>query len=177
MADRGPWMQTFTGRQFFPLDPRPEDFEIEDVAHALSHLCRYGGHCLRFYSVAEHSVHVADKCVSGRTMRRGALLHDAAEAYLVDVPRPVKACLPEYKRLEHSVEMAIAERFDLFWPIKQPLIEDLDNRILVDEQKQVMAGAPAPWGTSGPPLDVTIEGWPPEIAKVEFLSRFMELAP
>lgn len=66
----GDWMQTFTGRQFWPMDPRPEDLDILDIAHALSLLCRFGGHCQRFYSVAEHSVHVstlatAPPCVMG----------------------------------------------------------------------------------------------------------------
>lgn len=57
---RGDWIQTFTGRRFWPLDPRPEDVCIEDIAHALSLKCRFGGHCTRFYSVAEHSVHVSN---------------------------------------------------------------------------------------------------------------------
>jgi hypothetical protein len=56
IAERGDWIQTATGRPFWPIDPRPEDIDIEDIAHALSMLCRFGGHCLRFYSVAEHSV-------------------------------------------------------------------------------------------------------------------------
>src|SRR5690606_29748913 len=95
---KGDWMQTFTGRRFWPLDPRPDEICIEDIAHALSMQCRYAGHCLSFYSVAEHSVllsqHVAEP------FRRWALLHDASEAYLVDVPRPIKGDLSNYRAVE-----------------------------------------------------------------------------
>jgi hypothetical protein len=75
---RGDWMQTFTGRRFWPLDPRGEDVLIEDIAHALSLLTRYGGHCTRFYSVAEHSVLLARAATPENAL--WLLLHDASEA-------------------------------------------------------------------------------------------------
>ena len=84
VARRGGWIQTYTGRQFWPLDPRIEDIDIHDIAHALSHQCRYSGHCLRFYSVAEHSVLLSHH-VAGEHML-WALLHDAWEAYLAAIP-------------------------------------------------------------------------------------------
>lgn len=89
----GEYIRTFTGRQFWPLDPRADEVEIKDIAHALSNMCRFNGHTKRFYSVAEHCVRVADLFrVEGKFGYPGllALLHDAAEAYLVDLPRPVK---------------------------------------------------------------------------------------
>ena len=58
-ARKGDWMQTYTGRQFWPIDPRANEVHIEDIAHALSMMCRYNGHCRTFYSVAEHSVLVS----------------------------------------------------------------------------------------------------------------------
>lgn len=168
-------MLTATGRQFFPLDPRPEDVCIEDIAHALSNLCRFGGHCRLFYSVAEHSVHVA-RSFSDRRLALGALLHDAAEAYLVDVPRPVKKVLAKYGEIELNVEVAIAEKFDLLWPIKQPAIAEADDRILIDERDQVMP--PCPYNGGWPdvtPLGATLECWSPAMARAVFMSAYKGL--
>src|ERR1039457_118422 len=83
---------TFSGLRFWPLDPNPEKILIDDIAHALAHQCRFGGHASRFYSVAEHSVHVSRLCPPEDAL--WGLLHDASEAYLVDLPRPLKQ-LPE----------------------------------------------------------------------------------
>jgi hypothetical protein len=85
---RGDWMQTFTGRAFYPLDPRPEDIDPVDIAHALSLICRYGGHSSRFYSVAEHCVLMSHAVAPEHAL--WALLHDATEAYLGDMIRPLK---------------------------------------------------------------------------------------
>jgi hypothetical protein len=97
MGRKGDWIQTFTGKQFWPLDPRPDEVYIEDIAHALGNICRFNGHCLRFYSVAEHCFHVSHKVVPGLALM--GLLHDAAEAYVCDVVRPVKPYLKEYKKI------------------------------------------------------------------------------
>src|SRR5262245_27549306 len=98
----GDWMQTISGRKFWPLDPRPEEVCIEDIGHALSLVCRFGGHCHTFYSVAEHSVRVSllaeDMAKSSahwtdeniRMIALSGLLHDAAEAYIGDMVRPLK---------------------------------------------------------------------------------------
>src|SRR5271156_4912831 len=80
------WIQTFTGKKFYPFNPKPQDIDIRDIAHALSNICRFTGHTKRFYSVAEHSRNVA-KLVPAH-MKLQALLHDASEAYLCDIARP-----------------------------------------------------------------------------------------
>ena len=80
-------MSTYTGKKFFPFDPRPEQICIEDIAHGLSMLCRFSGQCPYFYSVAEHSIYVVH-CLPDNLQLEG-LLHDASEAYLADLPRPV----------------------------------------------------------------------------------------
>ena len=142
------WIQTYTGRQFWPLDPRAEDIDALDIAHALSNLCRFGGHCTQFYSVAQHSVLVSQVCERMAPEVPGAvlwgLLHDASEAYLADVPRPVKPFLAGYVELEKRVLETVANRFDLPWPIPE-VVKRVDNAILVDEMEQLMAPPPADW--------------------------------
>jgi uncharacterized protein len=169
---KGEWKQTATGRQFWPLDPRPNEVFIEDIAHALAMQCRFGGHCLRFYSVAEHSVLLCD--AAPREHKLWALLHDAAEAYVVDVPRPLKRSLPGYKEIEANVMRAICVRFNLHLDTP-PVIKDLDCRILRDEQLQNMAPPPAPWDGAGEPLGIGLQFWNPERARAEFLAEFDRL--
>lgn len=108
---RGDWIQMHSGIAFWPMDPRADEVRLEDIAHSLSLLCRFGGHCSRFYSVAEHSVHVARLC--SPEVALWGLLHDASEAYVVDLPRPIKRQLPEYAEIEGLVQFAIAEHFGL----------------------------------------------------------------
>lgn len=170
----GDWLQTYTGRQFWPLDPRPEEIFIEDIAHHLSMLCRYAGAVTRFYSVAEHSVHVS-RYVSAANAPWG-LLHDAPEAYLVDVPRPVKRSLPQYEAIESQLMAAVSRRFKLLpiWTMPAEVAE-ADMRICVDEKAQNMAPG-LMWGIDGlEPLGVTIECWSPERAEQEFLAEFGRL--
>lgn len=175
MSDRkGDWIQTFTGKQFWPLDPRPGDFVIEDIAHALSNTCRYNGHCRRFYSVAEHSVHVARAAAPEHKL--AALLHDAAEAYIADVPRPIKPLLKGYKSIEGDIEAALAERFGFTWPFHDD-VHELDHRILSDEYEHLMAKA-TPWSKwldDFPPLGITLPCWQPNQAKFWFLTMFDEV--
>jgi hypothetical protein len=168
----GNWMQTFRGGQFWPLDMRPEDVFIEDIAHALSMICRYGGHCERFYSVAEHSVLVS-RVVPAEYALLG-LMHDATEAYVGDVIRPLKPALAGYKAIEDQVWLAIASRFGL--PSGLPNeIKAADNAVLLAEQKVLMKDAPAPWCVGGEAAKVLVTGVAPKVAEREFLDRFAEL--
>jgi uncharacterized protein len=169
MSARGDWIQTYTGKAFYPLDPRPEDVDIVDIAHALSNLCRFNGHCLRFYSVAEHSVLLSRAVAPEHAL--WALLHDAAEAYLADVPRPTKRMLPAYADMETRILSAIAARFGLAADIP-PAVKDADLRILTDERLKIMATPPQPWSTDGVPLGVQIFGWVPARAADIFLHEF-----
>ncbi len=94
----------------------PDEFRIEDVPHCLAMICRYNGFVDRFYSVAQHSVMVCElaEAIHGRSpISHCALLHDASEAYLGDVSRPFKACLPDYKRIEAHVQSVIVEAMRL----------------------------------------------------------------
>jgi len=162
VPENGDYIQTFTGRAFYPLDPRIEDVDIRDIAHALSNLCRFNGHSKRFYSVAEHSSNMA------RTLRRRgasledqrlALLHDAAEAYLLDIPRPLKrlSIMAPYIEAELRIEATIAAALGLRTIAKSPLVEEYDTRILVDEAEALMRVDIIPWHLQhGKGLGVTI---------------------
>lgn len=165
-------MQTATGRKFWPLDPRPNEVCIEDIAHALSMLCRFGGHCLRFYSVAEHSVLLARAAPGPHKL--WALLHDAAEAYVLDMVRPVKPHLVGYSEIEARVMRAICVHFHLH--LDSPsIIKTLDRQMLSDEREQNMAPAPEPWKNAAEPLGVTLQFWEPQRAHAEFLAEFNQI--
>lgn len=178
MTRRGDWLQTFTGRQFWPLDPDDEQIDIADIAHALSMQCRFGGHCLRFYSVAEHSVHVARflaRFGEDPETQLWGLLHDAAEAYVVDLPRPLKRSLPEYERIEARLLRAIAARFDLAGVSVPNAVKDVDRAILSDEAAQNMSRPPQPWDGMLPPLGIRLQYWNPEHAALQFLAEYGRL--
>jgi len=168
---KGDWMQTYTGRQFWPLDPRADEVHIEDIAHALSMQCRYAGHCKRFYSVAEHSVHLARHVSPANAL--WALLHDASEAYLVDVPRPVKPYLAGYKDAEAKVMAAVCERFGL--PHKMPAEVHWADTAIIGDERANMAPCVAEWYATGPGLGVELQYWSPEEAEREFLAEFERL--
>ncbi|WP_422363162.1 phosphohydrolase [Pyruvatibacter mobilis] len=169
----GDWIQTASGRAFWPLDPRPEDVCIEDIAHALAHQCRFSGHCRSFYSVAQHSVLVSRQCAEEN--RLWGLLHDAAEAYVCDVPRPLKPLLFGYKAIEDKVAAVVADRFGL--PREMPEeIKRIDSAILADEAAQIMAAPPRSWHLPEPPLGVAIHPVSASSAKQMFLQEFFELA-
>jgi hypothetical protein len=165
-------METFSGRRFFPFDPRPEDIDIVDIAHALSMTCRYGGHAKQFYSVAQHSVLVASKAPAHLALR--ALLHDAAEAYIGDLIRPIKKDdrMAAFHDIERSVEHAICVALDVPWPLLTPEIKALDNRILLDEREAVMSASGHDWKVEGEPLGVHIDLWAPTVAKWKFLDAY-----
>lgn len=175
---RGDWMQTFTGRRFYPLDPRSDEIDPADIAHALSLLCRYGGHVDRFYSVAEHCV-LMSEWVGQQSPEHAlaALLHDATEAYVVDVPRPLKRQLPEYRAIEDAVWFAVASRFGVD-PELPPVVHEADDRILLSERNALMPRAER-WQQDGvmEPLPVVIYGWEPYKAERRYADRLAALLP
>lgn len=174
MTRRGDWMQTYTGKAFYPLDPRPHDIDPVDIAHALSMICRYGGHVSRFYSVAEHCV-LMSRTVS-KENALWALLHDASEAYLGDMIRPLKYHMPEYRTVEAYLMEVICYRFDLE-PRQPQEVTTADTRILLDEKKELMVGEALPWDALQglEPLQVYVSGWVPSAAEQAYLERLEEL--
>lgn len=173
--NRVSWQQTFTGKQFWPTDPDPADVCIEDIAHALSMQCRFTGHAREFYSVAEHSVRVS-RIVAPENALWG-LMHDAAEAYLVDLARPIKIQpeLAGYRELEKKLMAVICDRFRL--PHQQPAdVTAADLVMLATEKRDVMGPAPAEWMPLPEPLPEVISTWSPRIAEIVFTERFEELS-
>lgn len=136
---------TSTGKWFDVLNPDPALIDLQDIAGALSNLCRYGGHCDRFYSVAEHSILVS-RLVRERTGENSvaglwALLHDASEAYVVDIPRPVKRQIPQYIAIEDNIQKAVAKRFNLPWPMPDE-VHQADHDLLAAELRTYMPKQP-----------------------------------
>ena len=145
------WIQTFTGKKFWPVNPQPEDVDIIDIAHALSLTNRFSGHTAFPYSVAQHCVLMASYATNAGHDKETCLqvlLHDAAEAYLPDVTRPVKPFLTGFRDIEYWVHHAICTKFGLPCPGSAAtlnLIKELDIRILVDERKALMPGNVHHW--------------------------------
>jgi hypothetical protein len=166
------WMCTYTGLQYYPAAPRADEVCIEDIAHALSMLCRYTGHCREFYSVAEHSVLVSQVVPIEYALI--GLLHDATEAYCNDINRPLKRSLPDYNRIEALNWAAIAEKFEL--PVDIPdEVHAADWAVLRTEAEDLMPKTTRQWGFQQPAADVVILALNPEWAKLLFLNRFRKL--
>lgn len=165
----GDWICTYTGVSFYPFDPRKEDVRIEDIGHALGNLCRFGGHCRWFYSVAEHSVRAFKEAQfrgATRRQQRGVLLHDAAEAYVIDVPRPIKKSLQGYNEIESGIEAVLADMFD-FDP-HDPIIKELDEVMLATEKRDLMPATSLAWASLPEPLPKPIQPWEPSKAMFAF---------
>lgn len=177
---RADWMQTYTGKRFYPTAPRQEDVDLNDIAHALSLLCRYNGHVKTFYSVAEHCVHLS-RWIWNETLdanlARWALLHDAGEAYIGDMIRPLKVHMPEFRAVDDRVTATIAAAFDLDGPIGQfglalpDEVKHADTRILLDEKAALLSTPPGAWVVDElEPLGVPISGgWTPGYAEEQYL--------
>ncbi|MDF2994278.1 MAG: hypothetical protein K0S37_4792 [Microbacterium sp.] len=170
---RGDWMQTYSGKAFFPLDPQADEVDILDIAHGLGNLCRYNGHTHRFYSVAEHCVLLSHAVEPELAL--WALLHDAPEAYIGDMIRPLKQYIPDFRAVDDNIMAVIAGRFGLGSTEIPAAVKDADTRILLDERAALHAAPPRDWNIEGEPLGVTIYAWSPEQAKVHYLNRFDEL--
>ena len=136
-------MNTWTGRQFDPLHMQPSDVSLEDIAHALSLLCRGGGHLDRFYSVGQHCINCA-----GEARARGwsdrlvlaCLLHDASEAYISDIIRPVKIHLDNYREIEDRIMAVILEAFGLhdLTPEENASWKQIDDDMLRGELREMI---------------------------------------
>ncbi len=128
-------IRTVSGIYMNIFEPTIDMINIEDIAHSLSMQCRFAGHLPTFYSVAQHSCLTSDLVTP--THKLAALLHDASEAYLLDIPSPIKAHLTNYKTLEDNLMNLIAEKFDFAYPLNS-LIKDADKEMLHYEWDNIM---------------------------------------
>lgn len=169
------WFVSSSGRQVFPMNLAPEDIEPEVIAHALGNLCRFGGHCTRFYSVAQHSVHVAEQLPE--SLRLQGLLHDATEAFVGDVIRPLKRRLTGYADIEELVWRAVAQRFGLP-EVLDPAVKAADNRMLLTEKRDLVPPHSWKWteeqvaDITARPYDFEVSPWSPEQSRSMFLRYY-----
>jgi 5'-deoxynucleotidase YfbR-like HD superfamily hydrolase len=175
------YIATVTGKKFFLLSPKLEDIDIQDIAHALAMQCRWTGHTKFHYSIAQHSYYCSFLGPESEAFDR--LMHDASEAYIGDLNRPLKHYTEAgiaYRRQEAVIQRAIAERFG--FSIIEPIsVKIADNMMLYAEKNQIMnirfEASDYQGGTKidTTAADVIIERWSPEQAKQMFLNRFEEL--
>ncbi len=128
-------VRTFTGIYVNVFEPTLDMFCIEDIAHALSNQCRFGGHLPEFYSVAQHSI-LCSSLADGKH-KLSALMHDASEAYLLDIPSPIKQGLVGYKEIEDNLMKLLAEKFGFTYPLEKSVLE-IDKQMLRIEWDEIM---------------------------------------
>jgi 5'-deoxynucleotidase YfbR-like HD superfamily hydrolase len=176
----GPYLQTVSGRWVNPFDPDPEQLDAGDIARALGNQCRFGGHCRAFYSVAQHSVIVSRLVEEGggdADDAFAALMHDATEAYLGDMPHPLKhrsALGAAFRAAEDGLEAAIRARFAIKADV--PEIKRADRALLATERRAFSAETwhwPELDGVE--PLDLELTAWSPDEAERAFAERLAEL--
>lgn len=171
-TDRGFNMQVFSGKPFYPLSPRVEEIEIEDIAQALSKLCRFNGHTKQFYSVAQHSCLVASQYKKDPL---SGLLHDASEAYMGDCIRPVKYMLKEWLIYEDQLQSVINDKFDL--DTFEPKLKFIDTKMAWTEKRDLLnPSINVDWGPEIEPFDFKIIPWSPEESYEYFMEDYYKYA-
>jgi hypothetical protein len=165
-------IRTYTGRYVDILNPKAKDIDIADIAHALSQLCRFTGHTKEFYSVAQHCWHVSYEVPA--IFALDGLLHDASEAYMADMSRPLKHApeMSKYRAAEKAITKVIQGHFGLGQEPKE--VKDIDRRMCATEMRDLM-DAVYDWGVDQEPLSLHILGWGSVSAERLFLGRFYEL--
>lgn len=167
-------VRTYTGKNLDLAKPDPRQICIEDIAHHLAKLDRYNGAGHWAYSVGQHSLLVAE--ILPPEYRLPGLLHDATEAYLGDVVSPLKAMLPEYRKIEQNVMNAICKSFEISFP-RPGIVKRADQAVMAAEMQQVVKWpdlAKRP-DLPPPPKDMVIRQMPWQEVKQVFLERFQEL--
>lgn len=174
------WIQTRSGGRFYPLDPKPEHVNLRDIAHALARQCRFSGHTSRFYSVAEHSVRVAMRVFEEThdpVLALLGLLHDASEAYLVDLPRPLKhdPAFAPYLAAERACMDAILRHVGFAVTALPDVVKRADASLLADEAQEFMRPVSDEWLAAMPPAEPMEHepGWNPKRAEQAFARAFV----
>jgi len=183
MNERNPWIATYSGKKFHFLNPQPDEICINDIAHSLSLINRFTGHTLVGRTVAEHSIDAARLLRDWGCSRKeqlAGLMHDASEAYLQDISKPLKSVLPDYQALEKRVEEVIREKFNIIE--STPDLEKADITLCVLEADEFMDDPQfGDWGFDVTPYlecdYVLIDRHPwPAYIKAMFLDEFEMLS-
>lgn len=164
------YIRTYKNHRFFLRQPEESVIDIEDIAHALANQCRWSGHTSSFYSVAQHSVEMSRQVPPEFAFE--ALMHDAAEAYCVDLPSPLKWILPEYKAVQNKIEKHLSSVFNLPFPMS-PEVKEADKRMMLTEWRDLFSKTSiGVWVSHDklPPYDDVIKPWSPRKAEEEFLN-------
>lgn len=164
-----------SGKYFDLANPSPEDFTFGDIAGALSKICRFGGQCKNFYSVAEHSWHCqqqADRDGLPLETQQAVLLHDAAEAFVGDVVKPLKIMLMGYHTIEYRVEKAIGEKFNIDFEREKEAVKKIDREMLIAERRRMFGGDSVKWTGEDEvrALSIDFRQWIPGTAEAYFVS-------
>lgn len=174
-------VETFCGHFLDYLNPQPDQIELEDIARGLSQVCRFAGQTTRWYSVAEHAVYVRSLVIEAGHPELGfaALHHDSHEAYLGDLPSPLKLVLDSelLRRLSHSIDVALCWRFGLESDsLKHPIVKEMDTLAMRREAATLKYshGVGPHWGFSTPTLSLAGIGWSPDRAEREFIKAHLE---
>lgn len=173
------FIETYTGRAFYPLNPSEDVISVIDIAHALSNQCRYSGHVEKFYSTAQHCCILADYVAN---VSKGSpldclqiLMHDSAEAYLVDIPRPVKQFMPMYRKWDRDITMCVRSWLGLYGVPIPDWQDILDSAIVNDEREHLMCDSGLEWNHAVRALGVEInDAWLPPVAEQQFLMRYAQ---
>lgn len=164
------WIQTRTGKAVDFINPDPDTIDPYDIAYGLSMQCRFKGHVKEFYSVAQHCTLMSSWNLFGPKHLR--LLHDAAEAYIGDLPKPLKEVMPEFKTYENRLMEAICKRFSIDYSAFEMYKDDIkysDEIMLATEKRDLMEPEPKPWGLLPPPHKIHIYPSGPKSARWEYL--------
>ncbi len=175
LTNRGFNMTTYSGKPFWPFDPRPEDFRIFDIAHSLANICRFNGHTKEFYSVAQHCVHGSYEIE--RAFAFEFLMHEVEEAYTGDMIRPIKylPTMTGFRNIQNKIDAVSRRKFGL--PEKMsPEVKIADNRMCWTEKRDLLLNQQdIDWGTPIEPYERRIKAISPLEAKWAFIDRFKEL--
>lgn len=172
------WTETYTGKRWNLEDADKHPYCLLDIAHALSLICRFGGSCEFHYSVGQHSVLMADKMfelTKSHSYALDALFHDAAEAYIGDMKKPIKDCFPVFEKIEGIIDSAIRRRMSFLGvPLTMsPHTKTYDARILIDEKRQLMLNSTNRWAIEDAyePLGITIHPYSAKDIQAAWLAR------